>query len=172
MLKPAQLYEDDLQDRFNSIIGNLKYQYFFTTPDMTVDVRKNFLSKEDSYNFVSVENGRVIGFITYDKNYSTMAADGFGIICFEPNSFTFAADLKKAFEDLINSRIFYRIELWAYEDNPAFKKYLKLFNKANSYYTLYIHGPFHIAQRLADGYLHNSYAMELVSPEFLRTGYM
>ena len=166
MLKPAQMYEDDLQDKFNSIVGDLRYQYFFTTPDMTVDVRSVFLNKEDCYNFVSVENGKVIGFITYDRNYSTMTADGFAIISFKPNSATFAADLRESFEELTNSRVFNRIEIWTCADNPAFKKYLKLFDKM-SYYTTYVHGPLHASQRLADGNLHNFYIIELVAPELL-----
>ena len=166
MLAPAQLYVNELQERFDSIIGDLNYQYFFSTPDMALDVRKTFLNQESCFNFVSVEDDTVIGFITYNYNYSTMSATGIGVLSFEPNSLTFAADLKKVFEDLLYQKNFIRIEFLAFEENPATKKYFSLIKKIKGYES-HIHGPLLFANRLADGKLHNSYIIELISSQFI-----
>ena len=82
MLRPAQLYEQQLQEENTKAWYKLENIFWNGgSGDSTIELPEN---NYDSHNFVSVDkNGKVIGYISYAVDWSTMSADSFGSISFD-----------------------------------------------------------------------------------------
>lgn len=81
MLKPAQLYKEELEKLFLRTWYDLKYMFYsgWTGSELPTIPDNNY----DAHHFASVDNnGNVIGYISYRISWITMSADNFGIISF------------------------------------------------------------------------------------------
>ncbi len=161
MLKPAQLYQDRLQEE------NIKAWYkpeniYWNggTGDSQINIQ------EDNYGchqFVSVDKeDNVIGYIGYRVDWSAMSADGFGIISFKKNSIEFAKDLYKAICNLFEIYHMNRVCWAAYTDNPAIRGYRNFIKKHGGREC----GHYRQIARLQDGKLHDSVEFEILAEEF------
>lgn len=163
MLKPAQLYEQQLQEE------NLKAWYkpeniFWNggTGDSQINLPDN---NYDTHNFVSVnKNDRVIGYITYAVNWNAMSADSFGAISYDRGNIEFAGDLYTAICDIFEKYHMNRISWWCFADNPAIRGYRNFIKKHGGKECGYCR---QIA-RLQDGKLHDSVEFEILACEFRR----
>lgn len=164
MLKPAQLYEEKLQEE------NVKSWYdpaniFWNSGTGTYTINL----PDDNYGehcFVSVnKNDDVLGYISYSVDWTSMSATNFGIISFRKNSIEFAKDLYKAICDLFEVYHMNRISWNAYADNPAIRGYRNFIKKHGGrecgYYRQIV--------RLQDGKLHDSVCFEILAQEFKKS---
>ena len=164
MLKPAQLYAEELQ-RKNTEAWYKQENIFWNggCGDSTINL------PNDNYyehNFVSVnKNDEVIGYISYLIDWSAMSADKFGIISFDKGNMEFVKDLYKSICDLFEVYNMNRISWYCFADNPAIRGYRNFIKK---------HGGRECAHcrqvaRLQDGKLHDSVQFEILKEEWKGT---
>lgn len=161
MLKPAQLYAEELQ-RKNTETWYKQENIFWNggSGDSTINL------PEDNYYshcFVSVnKNDEVIGYITYSIDWSTLSADRFGIISYDKGNMEFIKDLYKAICDLFEVYHMNRISWCCFVENPAirgYRNFIKRYGGRECSYRRQI-------ARLQDGKLHDSVEFEILAEEW------
>ncbi|MCM1088950.1 MAG: GNAT family N-acetyltransferase [Muribaculaceae bacterium] len=161
MLKPAQLYEEQLQQK------NIESWYKPENIFWHGDAGEYMIELPDNnckyHKFVSIDkNDDVIGYISYSVDWVSMSADNFGIISFEKNSVEFAKDLYRAVCDLFEVYHMNRISWSVYTDNPAIRGYRNFIKKHGGREC----GYFRQITKLQDGKLHDSVCFEIMACEF------
>lgn len=163
MLKPAQLYRDQLQEE--NIKSWYKPENIFWhggTAEYTLELPDN---NGDAHCFVSVDkNDNVLGYISYDIDWQAKSAYQWGIISFGKRNIEFARDLYQAICDCFEVYHLNRIGWHCYADNPAIRGYRNFIKK---------HGGCECGYRrqyimLKDGLLHDSVEFEILAQEFKR----
>lgn len=162
MLKPAQLYEEELQTKITESWYKLENMYWnggagdcqISLPDNNYDV----------HHFVSVDSdNNVIGYICYNVDWNALSADRFGMISFNKNSIIFAKDVYQAVCDIFEKYHLNRMSWVSFTDNPAIRGYRNFIKK---------HGGVECAHyrqvaRLIDGKLHDSVSFEILASEWI-----
>lgn len=161
MLKPAQLYKDELQKKNAATWYDLDYMYWNGgTGDSQINIHDN---NYGCHQFVSVDKeDNIIGYICYSVDWCAMSADQFGIISFDRGNVLFVKDVYKAICDLFEKYHMNRIQWFAFADNPAVRGYRNFIKR---------HGGVecsHCRQvaKLMDGKLHDSVSFEILASEF------
>lgn len=161
MLKPAQLYKEQLQKE--NIKAWYKPENIFWNGcygDSQINILDN---NYDCHQFVSVDkDDNVIGYISYNVDWAAMSADRFGIISYKKGSIEFAKDVYKAICDLFKVYHMNRIQWCAYTDNPAIRGYRNFIKKYGGREC----GYFRQVARLQDGKLHDCVDFEILAEEF------
>lgn len=165
MLKPAQLYAEQLKEE--NIKSWYKPEYIYYG-DGARD--SNGELPEDNYNshcFVSVDkNDSLIGYISYDVDWSAMSAANFGIINFKRDNLKasrmFLDDVWKVICDLFEFYHMNRLEWWCYADNPAMRGYRRFIKRHGGREC----GYYRQIAKLQDGRLHDSVTFEILAEEF------
>lgn len=124
MLHPAQLYEDNLREKFISVWYNPKYQWYFDEERYILNLPKDTQYRRD---FVHLDkNGEVDGYFAYAYTELSKSMHNFGLVSFtDKYNHAFIKDILNHIFDMIKKGLVQRIELWAYADNPACKGYEK-----------------------------------------------
>lgn len=161
MLKPAQLYEDELQEEnIKSWYKPENIYWHGGTGEYAIDIPDN---NESTHCFVSVDkNDNVIGYISYNVDWAAMSADRFGIISYDKGNLIFVKDLYKAICNLFEVYHMNRISWRCYADNPAIRGYRNFIKKHGGRECAYFRQ--HI--KLRDGKLHDSVSFEILANEF------
>lgn len=163
MLKPAQLYEQSLQEE-NLAAWYRPENIFWNggAGDSRINISED---NYDCHQFVSVDReDNVIGYIGYSVDWPSMSAGRFGIISYRKNSVEFAKDVYKAVCDLFEVYHMNRIAWCAYADNPAVRGYRNFIKKHGGRECGYRRQ----AARLQDGLLHDCIDFEILAEEFHR----
>lgn len=161
MLRPAQLYNGQLEKKnIESWYKPENIYWHGGTAEYTIDLPDN---NGNCHCFVSVDkNDNVIGCISYNVDWVSMSADGFGIISFDKGNIEFAKDLYIAICDCFEVYHLNRISWNCYADNPAIRGYRNFVKKHGgrecAYFRQYI--------KLRDGKLHDSVSFEILASEF------
>lgn len=127
MLEPAIKYKDQLEKLQYDIWFNDKYKYW--NCDTYYDTMK---IDEDTWNrhqFVSVVNGRVIGYISYNVSRSDNSAHTLSILNFSDNKAVFGMDLGQALKDIFEKYKFRKLKFCVVVGNPIEKSYDKMIEK-------------------------------------------
>lgn len=161
MLKPAQLYEKELQEEI--VKAWYKTENIFYdggTGDSEIDLpRDNY----NSHHFVSIDKeNNVIGYISYCIDWSSLSADRFAAISFKKGSIEFAKDLYEVVCNIFEKYNLNRLGWWCFADNPAISGYRNFIKKHGGRECGYQR---QIA-RLQDGRLHDSVEFEILSVEW------
>lgn len=160
MLKPAQLYKEELEKLFLRTWYDLKYMFYsgWTGSELPTIPDNNY----DTHHFASVDNnGNVIGYISYRISWITMSADNFGIISFG-NHIEFARDVYKVICDLFEKHGMNRVSWSAFVENPAVKGYRNFIKKHGGRECAYHRQ----VAKLLDGKLHDDVEFEILACEF------
>lgn len=162
MLRPAQLYQDQLQEKIFKTWYDEKYMFWEGGPgNSQLNLDDN---NYECHQFVSVDkNDDVIGYITYRIDWAAMNADRFGIIGFDENVL-FAKDVYKAICNLFEKYHMNRVSWFAFIENPAVRGYRNFIKKHGGVECAYHR---QIA-KLMDGKLHDSVEFEILAEEFHR----
>ena len=163
MLKPAQLYKDELQKKNCETWYDTKYMFWNGgTGDSQINIHDN---NYECHQFVSVDkDDNVIGYITYAVDWAAMSADRFGIISFDKGNVLFAKDVYQAICDLFEKYHMNRVQWFAFADNPAVKGYRNFIKKHGGVECAH----YRQAAKLIDGKLHDSVCFEILAEEFHR----
>lgn len=163
MLKPAQLYKEELEAKIieswykpeNIYWNGGAYDSMVNLPD----------NNYDQHNFVSVDNeGSVIGYICYEVDWGALSASGFGAISFDKGNLTFGRDLYAAICNIFEIHHLNRISWVCYADNPAIQGYRNFIKRHGGVEC----GHRRKVTRLQDGKLHDSVEFEILAEEFVR----
>lgn len=160
MLKPAQLYKEELKKAFTEIWYDEKYKYYSGWAGHALPEIPD--SNYNAHNFVSVNSRNdVIGYISYSVDWATMNADNFGIISFG-NHVEFAKDVYQAICDLFEKYNMNRVSWCAFIENPAVKGYRNFIKKHGGREC----GYHRQIAKLQDGKLHDNVEFEILASEF------
>lgn len=161
MLRPAQLYKDELQKKNYETWYDPRYMFYNSgTGAYDIQLADNNC---DKHQFVSVDkDDNVIGYISYKIDWQALSADNFGIISYDIGNVQFAKDCYQAICDLFEKYHMNRVSWFAFADNPAIRGYRNLIKK---------HGGVECAyhrqiSKLTDGKLHDAVQFEIMASEF------
>ena len=164
MLRPAQLYKDQLEQKNIETWYRSEYIYWNVgTGDSMLNLPDN------NYNmhcFVSVDKkDNVIGYISYAVDWYSMSADRFGIISYDKGNLIFVKDLYKVICNLFEVYHMNRISWRCYADNPAIRGYRNFIKKHGGREC----GHYRKISKLQDGKLHDSVEFEILAEEFVKS---
>jgi RimJ/RimL family protein N-acetyltransferase len=161
MLKPAQLYREQLQ-RKNTEAWYKPENIFWNggTGDAEISLPDN---NYERHCFVSVDkDDRVIGYISYNVDWSAMSAYGFGAISYDKGNLVFARDLNTAICNLFEVYHLNRCAWCCFADNPAIRGYRNFIKRHGGKECGYMRQ----VAKLQDGKLHDSVDFEILACEF------
>lgn len=161
MIKPAQLYQQELNKLYYETFYDSKYMYYrgcWGTGELIIPN-----NTYNSHHFVILNNNyEVVGYICYDINFASRVANDFGIISFKP-SICFGRDLMKIIDNIFIKYHMNKIEFRAFADNPVIKHYYNFINKYNGR----VVGTLIDSVMLEDGKLHDDVMFELFKEDYM-----
>ena len=164
MIKPAQLYAEELKRLYCETWYDSKYMYYRGYPgSQRLQIPDNCY---ENHNFAILEDDEVIGYIAYSINWHARVAYNFGIISFKP-SLTFGIDLRKIIDDIFNEYKMNKIEFCCIGGNPALKHYYRFIEKFGGREV----GVYKQSVVLLDGELHDEILFELFRDDYLKNKY-
>jgi hypothetical protein len=164
MLEYAKKYESRLKELFCDIAFDLYYKY-----EAYMCYRSDFVLPDNTYNshhFVSVFNGEVLGYISYDIKRPENSVWGLHIIHFggkdASNPVVFGKDVMTALRDVFETYCFDKLNFIVVHGNPIEKTYDKLIRRYNGR----IVGIKEQETRLIDGKLYNVKEYEILAANY------
>ena len=161
MLKPAQLYEGELQAKWMNLWYNPEYMYCVSTPGYNrLEIGDGNVGDHD---LVSVDDeGNILGFISYSIVWATKLVGDIQIVSFDKGNLMFIEDLYQAIYNCFKVYNFNKIEWSCYADNPAIRGYRKFIKRCGGVEC----GHFRKCSILQDGKLHDKIYFEILAEEF------
>lgn len=161
MLKPAQLYEEEIKlKKINGWYNKDNIYYYGGTGGSIISFDDNNI---DSHDFASVDkDDNVIGYIGYYIDWKVKMVYGLSIISFDKGNLKLIKDLYQAIEDCFFKYNFNRIEWFCYSDNPAIRGYIKFIERCGGIQSGYCRQNI----MLQDGKLHDTISFEIMKDEF------
>ncbi|MDO4562204.1 MAG: GNAT family protein [Clostridia bacterium] len=160
MLKPAQLYQDELNKKYINTWYDDRYMYYRSYGTGIIELPKD---NYDNHHFVSVDdNDDIIGYMSYHINWNIKTANAFGIISFDIGNVMFLRDIKRATDDIFYKYNLNRIEWFCVADNPAIKGYRKFIKRHGGRECGYLRE----TALLSDGKLHDDVFFEILKCEY------
>lgn len=161
MIKPAQLYQEELNRLYTKTFYDSKYMYYrgcWGTSELNIPN-----NTYDSHHFAILNhNQELIGYVCYAINFASKVASNFGIISFKP-FVCFGRDLTKIIDDIFIKYGMNKIEFRAFADNPIIKHYYNFIHK----YGGRVVGTLIDSVMLEDGELHDDVMFELFKKDYL-----
>lgn len=167
MLKPAQLYKDELNKKMIEGWYDIDNMYYHGGPSSyELDFGDN---NKNCHSFVSVKRRKlgletidtIIGFISYEVDWEAMSADNFGFISFDKGNAVLVSDAVKCIRDLFIKYNMNRVAWYCYADNPALEGYRKLVKRFGGKEVGYLRQ----SNKLLDGKLHDSVIFEILKSD-------
>lgn len=129
LLKPAQLYRDELNRKLTECWYKPEYQYYFLdcprefqVPD-TTEWRRDFVCVNDK--------NEIVGYFAYHHDDAARSLSQFGLIAFTDSKIKngrFISECIAHIENLVDEGL-RRLDFWAIADNPVNKMYRKLVDR-------------------------------------------
>ena len=133
MIKRSIEYQNELYTNLLSIIDNPKYMYFHASSTVNLNsLIPNIETISYQNSFVSINDGKIIGFISYDFDNTDLCTYNWKIISFEdkPN-IVFSRDVLTVIDDAFCKYNFNKIEFSCVSGNPILKVYRRFIKKYN-----------------------------------------
>lgn len=163
MLKPAQLYKEELTKKVVSEWYTERYYYY--SCGITARTPEIANSNYDACQFVSVDkDDNVIGYFVYELNYNTRAANNIAIMSFDPGNMIFMSDIYHAIIDFFEKWNYNKMTWWCLTDNRYYELYIKFIQRHGGRLV----GIFRDDCVTADFKLHDTAMFEILKREFHR----
>lgn len=160
MIKPAQLYTEELKRLYCETWYDPKYIYYHS--DIGTQELQFSDNNYERHSFAILENNEVVGYISYRLNWASKVTYNFGIISFK-QSLVFGKDLMKIIDDIFMKYKMNKMEFYAFSDNPVIKHYYNFINRFGGREV----GILKESALLMDGKLHDSVMFELFAKDYL-----
>lgn len=162
MLKPAQLYREELKKKGVETWYKPEYQWYYGGGgSREFDIPDNCY---ESREFVSVdENDNIIGYMGYSFSQSAMSAYNFGALSFDLGNPIVALDMKQLIADIFFKYNMNRVEWFCFADNPAIKGYRSFIKRYGGREC----GYFRKQCKLLDGEFHDAVCFEILRDDLL-----
>lgn len=162
MLKPAQLYKEELIKKGIETWYDMNYQWYHGGGGS-----REFIIPDNSYEsrcFASVDkDNNVIGYLAYSISQDSQSAYNFGAISFDRGNPTMAMDMRQLIADIFFKYNMNRVDWCCFADNPAIKGYRSFIKRYGGREC----GYFRQQNRLMDGKLHDSVCFEILREDLL-----
>lgn len=126
MIKPAQLYTEELKRKFIEVMYEDKYKYYFN------GWSSEYTPYTDNWNgheFVILDQGEVMGYISYQIDRRTNNVHSLEIVNFSENKYLFGKSVFEVLKNIFEYYKFNKINFGVNVGNPAEKIYDKYINK-------------------------------------------
>lgn len=164
MLKPAQLYREELNKVCTAQWYDLRNMYYHSSVVMSEYNIPD--STEYGHYFVSVDkDDNVIGYLAYCTDHSARRVYNMGLISFDKGNLEFIRDIYQAFKNIFEVYHMHSMEWFCYADNPAIKGYRRLVKKYHGREC----GYFRDESVLLDGKFHDSVKFEILDSDYFNT---
>lgn len=161
MLKPAQLYKDNILTKYAEHMYDIDYQWYYGYRGTSLPHIGD--NNYENYKFASVnKDNNVIGYISYCVNVSANSCNNFGIMSFEKGNLLFIMDVKQAIDDIFYKYNFNRIDFCCFDGNPALRGYRNFIKRYGGREV----GIYKESNRLMDGNLYDSILFEILKKEY------
>ena len=127
LLDLAAKHEAELQIKFSDAFMDERNLFYFGGGYM--DKYKASDSTWNKHEFVSLGNGKVMGYLSYNINQRTNSADGMCAINFEGKNPTFSKDFMQFLKNIFEKYHFRKLSFGVYIGNPAEKMYDRYIKK-------------------------------------------
>jgi len=163
MLDVAIRYENEVRDELRSTWFDERYKYYaYTNYYEDWKPEENTWSKHE---FVSLREGKVIGYMSYAIARESASVYGLGIINFEKEpSLIFAVDLGTILKDIFDKYCFRKLSFSVVVGNPIEKSYDKMCRK----YGGRIVGTKKDHTRLIDGLFYDEKLYEILREDYVK----
>lgn len=164
MLRSAVDFKTEIQEQYDRIKYDDKYRFLFVHKINKNDVFDFRNDKEDCLEYVSVREGKVIGymFAKVEKDWNMIS--NLKILNFESKgNITFAKDLYEFLEGLFNAG-FRKLQFKCITENPILKMYIKYVERYGGSCV----GTFHDSIILSDGKVYDYILFEVFKKDFDR----
>lgn len=127
MLKPAMLYKQEVEKLFAERIYTTDFYYYsgypfwFRLPEIKPE--------ENRFDWVSIDEEKVVGYLSYQINPYTDNVYDFGLISFNKGNLKFIKEVHDKIAELITAH--HRVEWRSIEGNPAIRGYSSFCKKHN-----------------------------------------
>lgn len=162
MLKPAQLYKEELTKKGIETWYDMNYQWYHGGGGS-----REFLIPDNSYEnrcFAAVDkDDNVIGYLAYSVSQDSQSAYNFGAISFDRGNPIMAMDMRQLIADIFFKYNMNRVDWCCFADNPAIKGYRSFIKRYGGREC----GYFRKQCRLLDGKLHDSVCFEILKEDLL-----
>lgn len=128
MLVPAILYKDEIRKRFAEYIYTedmINYTGYLGNSLPTIEESND----GNCYQYAIVDNGRLIGYFTYQIDWYSSCARCFGLFSFDRNNKLIGLDVYRELKKIINDYQIHRLEWRMVGGNPVEKHYDKFCKK-------------------------------------------
>lgn len=160
MLEPAIKYKEQLEKLQYDVWFNDKYKYWNCS--VYYDTMNLDTNTWDKHQFVSVVNGEVIGYISYNISRGDNSTYSLSILNFTNNKAAFGMDLGKALKDIFEKYRFRKLNFCVVVGNPIEKSYDKMISKFGGR----IVGIYKEDVRLIDGKYYDKKLYEILATEY------
>ena len=162
LLELAAKYETELQGKFADAFMDEHNLFYFGGGYM--DKYKASDSTWNRHEFVSLNDGKVIGYLSYNINQRTNSAEGMCAINFGGKSPTFSKDFMRFLKDIFEKYHFRKLSFGVYIGNPAERMYDRYINKFGGR----IVGIEKKSTMLADGNFYDYKMYEIFRDDYIR----
>lgn len=163
MLKPAQLYVEELNEQLLMTWYKDKYKYYFCAPYWDIqEIAENTCEMQQFVSYAYPDG--VIGYIGYSIDRAANIAYDFNAINFCDASLTFSKDLAQAIDDIFMKFNFNKVEFDVFVGNPAeimYDKFCKICGGR-------IVGTYKKHVQLSDGQLYDMKMYELFRDKYVK----
>jgi len=163
MLQPAICYKEQLMELYHRTWFDEKYKYY--NADNWVASINVDDSTWNKHQFVSVLNGRVIGYIAYDVCRADDSVVGLRIINFTDNTVAFGVDLREALRNIFEKFHFRKLVWSVLIGNPVESSY----DKIADLYGGRIVGTYYQDVKLMDGTFCDQKFYELLASDYFNS---
>ena len=134
MLEYASKHREELYKLFMDAWRKEKYKYLLCNPYSFSSFLTNDKGLDNTWNqhhFVSVHDGEVVGYITYNIHRADNRVHGLEIINFTDNAISFGIDLRRMLMHMFELYKFRKINFLVVIGNPIEKMYDRIVEKYN-----------------------------------------
>ena len=162
MLLPAQLFAEELKLKNAATWYDTAHYMYWNGDCGSSDITLSD-NTYDNHQFVSVDkDNKVIGYISYAVDWTSLNADQFGAISFDIGNVIVAKDLAQAIDDIFHKYHLNRVQWFCYADNPAIRGYRSFIKKCGGRECAH----YRQVTRLLDGKLHDAVSFEILASEY------
>ena len=122
MIVPAILYKDEMRKRFAEHIYTEDMLYYTGCLEFSLQTI-NDNDDGNCYQYAIVDNGKLIGYLTYQIDWYASCARCFGLFSFDRNNKTIGLDVYREIRKIINDYRIHRLEWRMVGGNPVERHY-------------------------------------------------
>ena len=162
MLDLAIKYESQLQELFCNIFFKDKYKFLYSS-----SYRDKYIAETSTWNkheFVSVKDGKIIGYLKYCIDRDSNTAYGIQVVNFYEPNVIFSKDLNQFLHEIFDKFKFRKLKFCCFVGNPIEKMYDKFIVK----YGGRIVGIYKEDSKLIDGNYYDSKEYEILRKDYLK----